>query len=55
MKACEGQGLVAWCLPWIAVGQGPAATRKWGRCCIEGVPPPKGQRGLLVSAAVVGA
>ena len=39
----------------MAVGQRLAATHKWGRCCIEGVPPPKGQRGLLVSAAVVGA
>ena len=53
-KRVRGQGLVAWCLRWIAVGQRLAATHKWGSC-IVGVPPPKGQRGLLVSAAAAAA
>ena len=47
-KRVRVQGLVAWCLRWITVGQCLAAAHKWGRSCIEGVPPPKGKRGLLV-------
>ena len=49
------QCLVAWWLRCMPMGQCLAATHKWERSCIEGVPPPKGQRGLLVTAAVVGA
>ena len=55
---CEeavAQCLVAWWLRCMPMGQCLAATHKWERSCIEGVPPPKGQRGLLVAAAVVGA
>ena len=35
--------------------QGPAATHKWERRRILNAPPPKGQRGLLVSAAAAAA
>ena len=54
-KRVRVQCLVAWCLRWMPMGHWIAATHKWERSCIEGVPPPKGKRGLLVSAAVVGA
>ena len=50
-KRVRVQCLVAWCLRWMAAGQGPAATHKWERRRILNAPPPKGQRGLLVSAA----
>ena len=38
-KRVRAQSLVAWCLRWMAAGQCLAATHKWERCCIEGVPP----------------
>ena len=53
-KRVRGQGLVAWCLRWIAVGQCLAATHTWKRSCIEGVPPPKGKRGLLALCCCCG-
>ena len=52
-KRVRVQGLVAWCLRWITVGQCLAAAHKWGRSCIEGVPP-KGQRGLLALCCCCG-
>ena len=54
-KRARVQCLVAWCLRCMPMGHWIAATHKWERSCIEGVPPPREQRGLLVSAAVVAA
>ena len=53
MEACEGS--VSRCLVPAMNANGPLDRRRTRveKSCIVGVPPPKGQRGLLVSAAAV--